>query len=200
MKTDRNVEDMALLKALQNGEQKAFDSLFRKYYPMLCGYAHRFVDLEDAEEIVQEIMIWMWEKRGELMIESSFNQYLFKMTYHRALNLITKKEVVSRAEMMFYTKYQEMPDDINCYQIAELTQKIEEAISLLPESYQTAFVMHRFKRMSYKDIAELLEVSPKTVDYRIQQALKILRGQLKEYLPLVSMMLISDNLFLNSIK
>ena len=93
-----------------------------------------------------------------------------------------------------------MPEDINCYQIAELTQKIEEAISLLPESYQAAFVMHRFKRMSYKDIAELLDVSPKTVDYRIQQALKILRGELKEYLPLVSMMLISNSLFLNSIK
>lgn len=191
MKADKNVADMALLKALQNGEQKAFDILFRKYYPMLCAYAHRFVDLEDAEEIVQEIMLWMWEKHSELVIDSSLNQYLFKMAYHRALNLIIKKEVVSRAEMVFYTKHQEMPEDINYYQIAELTQRIEEAIGLLPESYRTAFVMHRFKGMSYKDIAGVLDVSSKTVDYRIQQALKLLRGHLKDYLPLVHFLFIS---------
>ena len=57
MKTDRNMEDMALLSSLRKGEQQAFDSLFRKYYPMLCAYARRFVELEDAEEIVQEIML-----------------------------------------------------------------------------------------------------------------------------------------------
>ncbi len=189
MKTDKNKEDMTLLKALQNGELKAFDSLFRKYYPMLCAYVHRFVDLQDAEEIVQEMMIWMWEKRAELAIDSSLNQYLFKMAYNRTLNLITKKEVIARAEMMFYTKHQEMPEDINYYQLSELTKRIEEAVASLPESYRTAFVMHRFKGMSYKDIAELMNVSPKTVDYRIQQALKLLRGSLKDYLPFLGIFL-----------
>lgn len=186
MKTDKNAEDMALLKAFQNGEQKAFDSLFRKYYPMLCAYAHRFVNLEDAEEIVQEIMVWMWENRLNLIIEYSLSQYLFKMTYNRTLNLITRKEVVARAELMFYTKYQQMPQNIDYYRVKELTKRIEEAVASLPESYRTAFVMHRFKGLSYKDIAEILNVSPKTVDYRIQQALKLLRGSLKDYLPLIS--------------
>lgn len=189
MKTDKNREDMTLLKALQCGELGAFDSLFRKYYPMLCAYVHRFVEMQDAEEIVQEMMIWLWEKRSELVIDSSLNQYLFKMAYNRTLNLITKKEVVSRAEMMFYTKHQEMPEDINYYQLSELTQRIEEAIASLPPSYRTAFVMHRFKGMSYKDIAEIMNVSPKTIDYRIQQALKLLRGSLKDYLPLLGIFL-----------
>ena len=53
MKTDRNMEDMALLSSLRKGEQQAFDSLFRKYYPMLCAYARRFVELEDAEETIR---------------------------------------------------------------------------------------------------------------------------------------------------
>lgn len=189
MQTDKNKEDMILLKALQNGELGAFESLFRKYYPMLCAYVHRFVDLQDAEEIVQEIMIWMWEKRRELVIDSSLNQYLFKMAYNRTLNLITKKEVIARAEMKFYTKHQEMPEDINYYQLSELTKRIEEAVASLPESYRTAFVMHRFRGMSYKDIAELMNVSPKTVDYRIQQALKLLRGRLKDYLPFLGIFL-----------
>ena len=173
-----------LLSAIQQGDQKAFDALFRRYYPALCAYGHRFVDLEDAEEIVQEIMLWIWEKHSELIIESSLSQYLFKMTYHRALNLIAKKEIINRAEAVFYTKNQEMPEDVNYYQIKELTKRIEKAIAALPESYQTAFIMHRFKGMSYKDIAVTYNVSPKTIDYRIQQALKLLREDLKDYLPL----------------
>ena len=66
----------------------------------------------------------------------------------------------------------------------ELTKRIEEAIAALPESYRESFV-HRFRDMSYKEIAETLGVSPKTIDYRIQQALKQLRTDLKDYLPLL---------------
>lgn len=193
MEIGKNQEDKVLLNALRSGEMQAYESLFKKYYPMLCAYAHRFIDLEDAEEVVQEVMLWMWEKREELTIESSLNQYLFKMTYHRSLNLITKKEIISRAETYFFSKKQEeMLEDINYYQIEELTKRIEEAINSLPESYRVAFVMHRFKQMSYKEIAEALNVSPKTVAYRIQQALKLLRGHLKDYLPIAVLLILGD--------
>ena len=77
MKTDRNMEDMALLSSLRKGEQQAFDSLFRKYYPMLCAYARRFVELEDAEEIVKKIMLSIWEKQSELKIFFFFCFYFF---------------------------------------------------------------------------------------------------------------------------
>lgn len=80
---------------------------------------------------------------------------------------------------------QEMLQDTDLYQVEELTQRIKDAIATLPESYREAFVMHRFRDMSYKEIAEILGVSPKTVDYRIQQALKQLRVDLKDYLPLL---------------
>ena len=70
---------------------------------------------------------------------------------------------------------QSLIDDTNFYLIEELTIRIQEAVETLPESYKEAFVMHRFKNMSYKEIAEILGVSPKTIDYRIQQALKQLR-------------------------
>ena len=69
--------------------------------------------------------------------------------------------------------------------IEELAKRIEDAVAALPESYREAFVMHRFRDMSYKEIAETLGVSPKTIDYRIQQALKQLRVDLKDYLPLL---------------
>ncbi len=158
--------------------------MFRKYYPTLCAYAHRFVDLEDAEEIVQDVMLWLWENREILLIESSLSQYLLKMIYHRALNRIAQKEVKYRADTLFYEKNQAMIYDVDFYQIEELTKRIHTAIAALPESYREAFIMHRFKDMSYKEIAELLNISTKTVDYRIQQALKLLRKELKEFLSL----------------
>ena len=184
MKPNRTREEILLLSKLQQGDKKAFNALFRKYYPTLCAYAHRFVDLEDAEEIVQDVMLWLWENREILLIESSLSQYLLKMIYHRALNRIAQKEVKYRADTLFYEKNRAMIYDVDFYQIEELTKRIHTAIAALPESYREAFIMHRFKDMSYKEIAELLNISTKTVDYRIQQALKLLRKELKEFLSL----------------
>ena len=174
-----------LLSAVQRGDQKAFDTLFRRYYPMLCAYGHRFVELEDAEEIVEDSLLWIWENRETLVIESSLNSYLFKMVYRRALNKLAHIDATQRADTRFYEEMQEMLQDTDCYQIEELAKRIEDAVAALPESYREAFVMHRFRDMSYKEIAETLGVSPKTIDYRIQQALKQLRVDLKDYLPLL---------------
>ncbi len=174
-----------LLSAVQRGDQKAFDILFRRYYPMLCAYGHRFVELEDAEEIVEDSLLWIWENRETLVIESSLNSYLFKMVYRRALNKLAHIDATQRADTHFYEEMQEMLQDTDYYQIEELVKRIEDAVAALPESYREAFVMHRFRDMSYKEIAETLGVSPKTIDYRIQQALKQLRVDLKDYLPLL---------------
>ena len=174
-----------LLSAVQRGDQKAFDTLFRRYYPMLCAYGHRFVELEDAEEIVEDSLLWIWENRETLVIESSLNSYLFKMVYRRALNKLAHIDATQRADTRFYEEMQEMLQDTDYYQIEELAKRIEDAVAALPESYREAFVMHRFRDMSYKEIAETLGVSPKTIDYRIQQALKQLRVDLQDYLPLL---------------
>ncbi|WP_195655742.1 RNA polymerase sigma-70 factor [Bacteroides sp. 1001136B_160425_E2] len=178
-------ENNYLLSAIQRGDQKAFDALFRKYYPTLCAYGHRFVDLEDAEEIVQDSLLWIWENRENLIIEISLSSYLYKMIYRKALNKLAHIDAAQRADTQFYEEMKEMLQDTDIYQIEELTRQIKDAIANLPESYREAFVMHRFQDMSYKEIAEILEISPKTVDYRIQQALKQLRLDLKDYLPLL---------------
>ena len=82
-----------------------------------------------------------------------------------------------------------MLQDTDFYQFEELQKRIKEAVDALPPAYREAFVMHRFDNKSYKEIAEVLQVSPKTVDYRIQQALKQLRIKLKDYLPLILLLL-----------
>ena len=189
MNTDKNKEDIILLNRLISGDRSSFNTLFRKYYPVLCAYAHQFVDLEDAEEITQDVMLWLWEKREALTADIPLSNYLFKIIYNKAMNLIAKRGIMQRAKSYFYEKNKSMTEDINFYQVEELGKMIEKAVAELPESYRTAFELHRFKSMSYKEIAAALDISTKTVDYRIQQALKILRVKLKDYLPLITFLL-----------
>ena len=181
----QTTEERFLLSAMQHGDLKAYGVLFRTYYPMLCAYATKFVELKDAEEIVQDVMLWLWENRKTQTFETSLSQYLFKPVYHRAINLIVRHQSQLRADTLFYENMQEMLQDTDFYQFEELQKKIKEAVDALPPAYREAFVMHRFENKSYKEIAELLQVSPKTVDYRIQQALRQLRITLKDYLPLI---------------
>lgn len=185
----QTTDDRFLLSAIQNGDLKAYGILFRRYYPMLCAYATRFVELKDAEEIVQDVMLWLWETRQTQTFETSLSQYLFRTVYHRAINQIVRHQSQLRADTLFYENMQEMLQDTDFYQLEELQKRIKEAVEALPPTYREAFVMHRFENKSYKDIAEILQVSSKTVDYRIQQALKQLRITLKDYLPLILLLL-----------
>lgn len=185
----QTTEERFLLSAMQHGDIKAYGVLFRRYYPMLCAYATKFVELKDAEEIVQDVMLWLWENRETQTFETSISQYLFKAVYHQAINLIVRHQSQLRADTLFYENMQEMLQDTDFYQFEELQKRIKEAVDALPPAYREAFVMHRFDNKSYKEIAEVLQVSPKTVDYRIQQALKLLRITLKDYLPLILLLL-----------
>lgn len=184
-------EDTSLLFAMQQGDRSAFDRLFQKYYALLCTYCYRFVRLEDAEEIVQDVMLWLWENRERPVIEYSLKQYLFKSVYHRSMTRVVQNEVKQRADAAYYERMYASLQDADVLLINELSKHIQKVIDELPPSYKEAFIMHRFRNLSYKEIAEVLDVSPKTVDYRIQQALKILRVKLKDYLPILLSLLMN---------
>ena len=178
--------DILLLNRLQKGDAKAFDALFRKYYPLLCAYGCRFVCVENAEEIAQDAMLWLWEHREEEIIRTSLVKYLLKVVYRKALNRIEQDQVKLNADTRFYQDViKDVLEETDLCEINNLSRKLNEAITRLPDTYREAFVMHRFKDMTYKEIAERLDVSVKTVDYRIQQALKLLALELKDYLPLL---------------
>ena len=159
----RNIplEDTSLLSAIQKGDRSAFDVLFQKYYSVLCTYCYRFVRLEDAEEIVQDVMLWLWENRERPVIEYSLKQYLFKAVYHRCMTRIAQNEVKQRADTAYYERMFAMLQEVDIYQINELSKHIQRAINELPPTYREAFIMHRFQNLSYKEAAELLNVSPK---------------------------------------
>ena len=184
-KETQTSKENELLAAIQQGDWSAYRVLFDRYYPLLCTYGTRYVSLEEAEEIAQDTFLWLWEHRTEMPIATSLHHYLFSMVHHRSINLILHNQARSKAEARFLESVEEMLDDTDTIQLHELQQKIKESLASLPDTYREAFMLHRFGDKSYKEIAELLQVSPKTVDYRIQQALKQLRILLKDYSPLL---------------
>ncbi|WP_029901921.1 RNA polymerase sigma-70 factor [Prevotella sp. 10(H)] len=178
--------DDVLYRRIRDGNKEAFDLLFVKYYPSLCSYAGQFVSFEDSEEIVQDIMLWVWKDREDNPINYSLKQYLYKMVKNRCLNLIERDKVKEKVNSALYNEMTDVFNDPDFYIMDELVTKIEEALSQLPETYRVAFEKNRFEEKTYKEIAAELNISPKTVDYRIQQSLKILRIKLKDYLPLIT--------------
>lgn len=171
-----------IISALKDSDKKAFNKLFRKFYPILCAYCHKFVSLEDSEEIVQDTLLWLWENRESLSVEKNLSSYLFKSVYNRALNKIASTDCRNKVNKLYFEYMQETLQNKGYYQTDELIDKVRDSIAKLPESYRQAFMLHRFEGMTYKEIAEQLGVSSKTVDYRIQQSLKLLKEDLNNSL------------------
>ena len=118
--------------------------------------------------------------------DTSLKNYLFKSVRNRCLTLTNRNEIKQRIQKKLQVHMEQLYEDPDFYIVEELAGKIETAIMRLPESYREAFELNRFQNMTYNEIAFKLGVSPKTIDYKIQQALKILRHELKEYLPLLA--------------
>lgn len=185
-KTNSAIEDERLLALLREGDKEAFSAIFHKYYKPLCVYAYQFVSLEDVEEIVQDLMLWLWQNRESLFIRSSLRSYLYRAIRLRCLTRIEQNVAKRRMESIYRERIKDnqviQPEEC---QTEELLKRINEAVDRLPEKFKEAFVLHRFKDCSYKEIAQQLNISPKTVDYRIQQALKILKEDFKDYFPVL---------------
>lgn len=181
-------KDTHLLTALQKGDVTAFECIFKEYYPILCAYGSRFVEYEEAKEIAGDVLLWLWEHRQTFQTESPLGKYLLKSVYHRSLNSIKQKNRKNLADTMFYEEMESIIQDIDPYHLTEISKRIKEAIKALPESYRETFILHRFTRMSHKEIADKFKISAKTVAYRIQQATKLLRKDLSDLLFVLSVL------------
>lgn len=182
-----------LIKSLKSGDREAFNEVYKLFYAPLHGYLSQYVPVADSEDIIQNTMLWLWDNTHSLIESMSLKSLLFTIAKNKALNKISHNEVKARIHQDIYDKYKEQFDDPDFYIGTELMQKLEDAIKRLPEDYRNAFVMNRFDGLTYNEIAERLDVSPKTISYRITQALKILRNELKDYLPLLLWLLIDSN-------
>lgn len=164
-----------------------FEYLFNEHYSRLCSYAYNFLKEKDgSEEIVQEVFFKLWIKRNEITIESSLESYLYRAVRNACLNLI--KHINIREKYKEYNQetieYDEQVDK-DPMNASELELKIRASIDLLPEQRKKIFILSRYEQLKYKEIAEQLGISVKTVENQMGKALKFLREELAEYLPLI---------------
>jgi RNA polymerase sigma-70 factor (ECF subfamily) len=176
------MEEQDLIELLNRRDRDGFKRLFDCYYSPLCEYASGYVSDADAEELVQEYMIYLWENRKMLVIETSLKAYLFAAVKYRCLNAVKQQLYHEKVHTMLYEKMKNYVEDPDYYLTNELDSMIRKAIDELPETYREVFVRSRFGLSTNRQIAEELGVSLKTVEYRITQTLKILRVKLKDFI------------------
>lgn len=176
------------IELIRQGDRQAFDRLFLALYEPLCRYAFSFLnDWEETEEVVQNVFLKLWESRSTLAIHTSLKSYLFTATHNACINQIQHYKV--RQKYLDYVLAQELQSDTSDRVIAdELHALIEKSISDLPEQRQLIFKMSRYEGLKYKEIAEQLNISVKTVEAQMGKALSTLRDLLKDYLPLLALL------------
>lgn len=146
--------------------------------------------MADAEELVQDMFTQLWDKRAQLELRTSLRSYLFTAARNRCLNFIKHQNV--RAQHEDHVKGappNSEADASAAMEQAELKACIDQAISALPDRCREAFRLSRFDGLSYKEIAARMDISPRTVEVQIGKALKILRAELREYFPLIFILL-----------
>ena len=183
-----NISDnKAVIAALQNDElaEETFERFYKYYYKGLCAYAGRMVPLAIAEEIVQTAMMWIWENRATLITELSVKSLLFTIVRNKALHNAAHLKLRERVHHAILTKTESKYDDPDYYMGEELAELFSAALSRLPDRYRKSFEMSRIEGKTHMQIAEELGISPQTVNFHISEAMKQLRKDLKDYLPLL---------------
>ena len=174
---------------IQSGDQKAFEILYNCFADRLYNFVHSRVRIkEQAEEIVQEIFVSLWNKRADLQITDSIESYLFAAAKYKILTFIrsehVRKKYAEEFTLFASERYDNSVEESNDLHDLELT--LNEKISELPQKCQTAFRMSRMEQEPIPRIAAKMNISTRTVENYISQALKHLRTSLGELLAVVA--------------
>jgi len=176
------IDEKIVFKEIREDNQVAFKTLFDTYYSSLCNYALQFLnDREHAEEVVQDLFVKIWEKRKVLTIETSLKNYLFRSVRNQCLNLLQHEKIkkLHAEKLKDALLSEDAPGDYFISQ--EMILKIEEGVSSLPEKRREIFRLSREEGMKYREIAEKLGISIKTVEIQMGLALKSLREKFKSF-------------------
>ena len=175
----KSYTDQDILELLKTDGSRAIELIFKKYYKDLCIVSNRYIkDLNQTEDLVQELLYDIWNRRQDININSSLSSYLRKSVVNRSLNYLRGKKIkLDDEEKMQFKENDESSAQQNL-EGKELEDYINSSIDQLPEKCRLIFIMSRFDQMSYKEIAENLDISTKTVENQICKALKHLREAL----------------------
>lgn len=178
------MEERELLSRLKAGDQTAFDGIFRAHYASLVGFAQGLLhDRAAAEDAAQEVMLELWRRRDDVMIQESLRAYLLRATRNRALNQLRHAKVQRRAEPHLKPQEAVAPPGASEIVADELQSAIKAAVAELPPGCREVFSMSRDQGLRYAEIASTLGISIKTVESQMGKALRHLRTRLAAWLP-----------------
>lgn len=190
-----NEIEQQFINQLKSGNNNAYRRLYKDHYNVLCHVAYRYVqDFDMAENIVEDVIVHLWEKREQLNICISIRSYLLAAVRNHCLNYLEQRE---RQQESYFShlsveELREVTIQIDSHlplEEAELVRLISDAIDRLPEENRQVFLLSRQQEMSYQQIAQRLGISVNTVKYHIKQSLVHLRKDLGPYLTIVAFMM-----------
>jgi len=175
--------DNKTIERLRNGESAIFENIFRYYFQPLLEFAYYYVnDEQDSENIVQDVFMHLWRHKENLKSDIDLKAYLYAAIKNKSLNYKRHQKIEKQyTELKIYIPDTiEMPDET--VHRKDIEQAIEKAIQELPEKRRIIFCMHRFEKITYKEISQIYCISIKTVETQIRRALLFLEKQLSIFL------------------
>lgn len=175
-----------LIADLKKGSKEAFDEIYRLYAGRLMAYCTQYTKCrEDAEEIVQDVFVALWNSRQTIRQEETLRSLLFTISKHRVINAY--RSTLNSPVYEDYVDYQnELPagEDYHRLEYEQYVRIVKDAIRRLPSTQQRVITLSRFSQLSNKEIAEHLSLSEQTVKNQLSIGLKTLRELLAKVLVL----------------
>jgi RNA polymerase sigma-70 factor (family 1) len=186
-----DLRNSEILEGINKGNKKIFDQVFKNYYPGLCNFAKDYLKSpEAAQEIIQEIFLYLWEHHDKIQIKISLKAYLYRSVYNRCMNYIRDNFSILHNEIQidqlkkqFDLSFIELTDKVFEISFSEnIEQELEEAIESLPEQCEMIFRLNRFENLMYPEIAVHLNISLSTVKTQMGRAMTALQLKMKKFL------------------
>ncbi len=180
-------DEHTLVERMIAGDQTAFELLFKFYYPGLVIFASNIVlSKDEAEEIVQDFFVRLWDNRQNIKTDSSLKNYFFTSVKNRSINFLKsneiKRQIIEELEKQMKNELLYNPD---VYVDTELQRRLKTAFAKLPPRTAEIFTMSRFRGLTNDEIANDLKLSKRTVETQVSKALKILRKELQGFATLL---------------
>jgi len=181
------VNEAGLIALLGKQDEKAFEDVFKTYYGSLHAYAFTLLKDEPmAEEMVQNVFFKLWDRSGTITISGSVAAYLYRAVHNECLNYLKHLKVRSEHQLHVSHRAGHNTDSASGrLHLKELDERLRQALNDLPEQCRTIFQLSRFEELRYREIADRLGISVKTVESQMGKALKILRSKLVDFLVLI---------------
>lgn len=172
--------DDVLLTLIRDNDQLAFKALYERYWTSLWSYAkNAMANPDDAEDIVQELFLVLWEKRASLQISTSLKAYLFRATLNKVIDRADRSKYRLSYLQDLKRTYDEgkYTTDVHLFE-KELVQRFEACIDKMPPKMRTIFTLSRLHMMTHQEISDSLKISRDNVNRQIKNALILLKKSL----------------------